>query len=163
MTDIARLVEIRGPVRENRLSDPSRVTIADYEWHIAHGPIHIWEENGIITGFSASDPRNGSIWGLFVDPAHERRGIGQALIAAACLSLADAGHRRAKLSTVAATRAERFYLRNGWIAQGSQSEARLSSRKRCERHSTGSDTLADCPLAAHVPRVRVVSGPDTRL
>jgi len=116
--DIPRLMEIRGSVRENRLSDPNRVTIADYEWHIAHGPIHIWEENGVITGLSASDPRDGSIWGLFVDPAYEGRGIGQALIAAACRSVADAGHSRAKLSTDAGTRAERFYLRNGWIAQG---------------------------------------------
>jgi GNAT superfamily N-acetyltransferase len=118
VSDIPRLIEIRGSVRENRLSDPNRVSIADYAWHIAYGPIHIWEENGVITGLSASDPRDGSIWGLFVDPAYEGRGIGQALIAAACRSVADAGHRRAKLSTVAGTRAERFYLQNGWIAQG---------------------------------------------
>jgi GNAT superfamily N-acetyltransferase len=101
VSDIPRLIEIRGSVRENRLSDPSRVTIADYEWHISHGPIHIWEEGGVIAGLSAGDPRDGSIWGLFVDPVYEGRGIGQALIAAACR-----------------TRAERFYLRNGWIARG---------------------------------------------
>jgi GNAT superfamily N-acetyltransferase len=118
VSDIPRLIEIRGSVRENRLSDPNRVTVADYEWHIAHGPIHIWEENGVITGLSASDPRDGSIWGLFVDPAYEGRGIGQALIAAACRSVANAGHRRAKLSTATGTRAERFYSQNGWIAQG---------------------------------------------
>jgi GNAT superfamily N-acetyltransferase len=118
VSDIPRLMEIRGSVRENRLSDPTRVTIADYEWHIAYGPIHIWEEKGFIAGLSASDPRDGSIWGLFVDPAYEGRGIGQALIAAACRSVAEAGHAKAKLSTDAGTRAERFYLRNGWIAQG---------------------------------------------
>jgi GNAT superfamily N-acetyltransferase len=118
VSDIPRLIEIRGSVRENRLSDPNRVTIADYEWHIVHGPIHIWEENGVTAGLSASDPRGGSIWGLFVDPIYEGRGIGQALIAAACGSVADAGHSIAKLSTVAGTRAERFYLRNGWIARG---------------------------------------------
>ena len=118
VSDIPRLTEIRGSVRENRLSDPTRVTIADYEWHIAHGPIHIWEENGVIAGLSASDPRDGSVWALFVDPDYEGRGIAQALIAAACRSVADAGHSKAKLSTVGGTRAERFYLRNGWIAQG---------------------------------------------
>ena len=116
--DIPRLVEIRGSVRENRLSDPNRVTIADYERHIAHGPIHVWEEDGVIKGLSASDPRDGSIFGLFVDPAYEGSGIGQALIAAACRSVAKAGHSMAKLSTVAGTRAERFYLRNGWITEG---------------------------------------------
>jgi ribosomal protein S18 acetylase RimI-like enzyme len=118
VSDIPRLVEIRGSVRENRLSDPRQVTIADYEWHIAHGPIHVWEEKGVIAGMSAGDRRDGSIWGLFVDPTYEGRGIGQALTAAACRSLADAGHATAKLSTDAGARAERFYLRNGWSAQG---------------------------------------------
>jgi GNAT superfamily N-acetyltransferase len=55
---------------------------------------------------------------LFVDPAFEGHGIGQALIRAACQSLAAAGHRIAKLSTDPGTRAERFYLRNGWLAKG---------------------------------------------
>src|SRR5882762_3126406 len=76
VSDIPRLMEIRGSVRENRLSDPSRVTLADYNWHIAHAPIHVWKDGGLIQGMSAGDPRDGSIWALFVDPAHEGRGIG---------------------------------------------------------------------------------------
>jgi len=116
--DIPRLMEIRGSVRENRLSDPARVTLADYNWHVAHAPIHVWEDDGVIKGMSAGDPRDGSIWALFVDPPFEGRGIGQALILAATSSIAAAGHRVARLSTDAGTRAERFYLRNGWIARG---------------------------------------------
>jgi GNAT superfamily N-acetyltransferase len=118
VSDIPRLMEIRGSVRENRLSDPSRVTIADYNWHIAHAPVHVWEDGGVIKGMSAGDPRDGSIWALFVDPAYEGGGIGQALILAACRSIAAAGHRMAKLSTEPGTRAERFYVRNGWLAKG---------------------------------------------
>ncbi len=118
LADIPALVALRASVRENRLSDPSRVTVADIEWHITHGPIHVWDEGGVLAGFSASDPRDGSIWALFVDPAHEGRGIGQALIAAACRSLAAAGHTQATLSTDGGTRAARFYARNGWVAQG---------------------------------------------
>jgi GNAT superfamily N-acetyltransferase len=117
LSDIPRLIEIRGSVRENRLGDPGRVTLDDYTWHIAHAPVHVWEE-GLIKGMSAGDPRDGSIWALFVDPAFESRGIGQALILAACRSLAAAGHRIARLSTEPGTRAERFYLRNGWLARG---------------------------------------------
>jgi GNAT superfamily N-acetyltransferase len=116
VTDIPRLREIRESVRENRLSDPSRVTLADYDWHIAHAPIHVWEDDGVIKGLSAGDPRDGSIWALFVDPTFKGRGIGQAL--AATNSIAAAGHRVAKLSTEPGTRAERFYLRNGWMAKG---------------------------------------------
>jgi ribosomal protein S18 acetylase RimI-like enzyme len=116
--DIPRIMEIRGAVRENRLSDPSRVTNADVLWQIAHSPIHLWDDGGVIKGFSAGDPRDGSIFALFVDPAFEGQEIGQALILAACRSLAAAGRRIAKLSTDPGTRAERFYLRNGWLAKG---------------------------------------------
>jgi len=118
VSDIPRLMEIRGSVRENRLSDPSRVTLADYNWHITHAPIHVWEDEGLIKGMSAGDPRDGNIWALFVDPSYEGRGIGQALIQAACKSIAAAGHRIARLSTEPGTRAEHFYLRNGWVAKG---------------------------------------------
>ena len=37
----------------------------------------------IVVGFSAGDSGDGSIWALFVDPLHESRGIGRALIDAA--------------------------------------------------------------------------------
>jgi ribosomal protein S18 acetylase RimI-like enzyme len=112
--DIPRIVEIRMGVRENRLSDPSRVTPADIAWFIEHGPIWVWDETGRVAGFSAADPRDGSMWALFVDPADEHHSIGQALLERACETLRAAGHRHATLSTDAGTRAERFYRRNGW-------------------------------------------------
>jgi len=116
--DIPRMVELRASVRENRLGDPTRVTLADYMWFIDNAAIHVWDVGDTIRGLSAGDPRDGSIWALFVDPAFEGRGIGQALIAASCAALRQAGHRSATLSTDAGTRAERFYLRNGWTPRG---------------------------------------------
>jgi hypothetical protein len=59
--DIPGLIEIRGSVRENRLVDPSHVTLADYNWFIEHATIHVWEKDNCIQGFSAGDPRDGSI------------------------------------------------------------------------------------------------------
>jgi GNAT superfamily N-acetyltransferase len=135
LSEIPRLIEIRAAVRENRLSDPSRVTLADYAWHIAHAPIHVWEDAGLIKGMSAGDPRDGSIWALFVDPAFEGQGIGQALIFATCASLAAAGHRIARLSTEPGTRAERFYLRNGWFAKGYTERGEVVFTKELERMS----------------------------
>lgn len=116
--DIPRIDAIRASVRENRLLDPLSVTHADIVWFVNHGPIHVWQEADSVQGFAAGDPRDGSVWALFVDPSSEGRGIGQALIAATCASLRQAGHRVATLRTGAGTRAERFYLRNGWTAQG---------------------------------------------
>lgn len=112
--DIPRLMALRAGVRENRLTDPSSVTAADYLWYIDKAAIWVWTENDDILGFSAADPRDGSIWALFVAPGAEGRGVGRALIQVACEALRAAGHRRTVLGTEPGTRAERFYLRNGW-------------------------------------------------
>ena len=86
-----RITEIRFAVRENQLSDPSRVTDADYHWFSENPGIWVWEEDGRILGFSAADTRDGTIWALFIDPGHEGHGIGRALLAKACDVLRQAG------------------------------------------------------------------------
>jgi ribosomal protein S18 acetylase RimI-like enzyme len=127
--DILRLTEIRGAVRENRHADPSNVTLADYSWFIDRGAIHVWEKDECIQGFSAGDPRDGSIWALFVCPAFEGRGIGQTLIDAACRSLLNAGYQNVTLSTESESRAQHFYLRNGWISKGQSSTGEVKFEK----------------------------------
>jgi ribosomal protein S18 acetylase RimI-like enzyme len=127
--DIPGLMEIRGSVRENRLIDPSHVTLADYSWFIEHATIHVWEKDNCIQGFSAGDPRDGSIWALFLHPAHEGRAVGQTLIQAACSSLLEAGYQFATLSTEPQTRAQYFYERNGWIAKGNTSTGEVKFEK----------------------------------
>ena len=61
-----RITEIRNTVKENVLLDPSRVTVADYKWFEQNPGVWVWEEDGLILGFSAADTRNGSIWALFM-------------------------------------------------------------------------------------------------
>lgn len=111
--DIPRIREIRANVRENRLSDPSRVTLEDILWFIDNPGIFVWGEDGTIVGFSAADTRNGNIWALFVDESHQHRGIGRALFGRAVAALAEAGYDRIWLTTGHGTRAERFYRRAG--------------------------------------------------
>jgi ribosomal protein S18 acetylase RimI-like enzyme len=118
--DIPRIAQIRADVQENRLSDPSKVTIADIRWFIANPGLWVWQEDGDISGFSAADPRNGYIWALFVDNAAAGRGIGRALLDRACETLKDAGFTRIWLTTDPGTRAERFYRRAGWQLIGEQ-------------------------------------------
>jgi GNAT superfamily N-acetyltransferase len=112
--DVARIFEIRTNVRENKLDDPAQVTVEDVRSFIADTGMFVWEDAGQVVGFSAPDPRDGSIWALFVDPAYEGRGIGRALFERACAVLWQAGYMRLWLTTDRGTRAEAFYRAAGW-------------------------------------------------
>ena len=112
-SDLPRITEIRMAVTENVLSNPAKIVDA-VEYLIDRDGFWVFEIDGVIAGFSSADPRDGSIFALFVDKDFEGRGAGQALLARACKALRDAGHRRAWLNTGIGTRAERFYRENGW-------------------------------------------------
>jgi GNAT superfamily N-acetyltransferase len=116
--DVTQIMHIRAGVRENRLRDPSLVTVEDVCWYVDNPGLFVWVENSKIVGFSAADPRNGSIFALFVEEAYEGRGIGQALLKRAIEVLNDAGCPRMWLTTWPGTRAERFYQRAGWRVTG---------------------------------------------
>lgn len=116
--DIARIMEIRFAVKENRLSDPGSVTVADCERFVQKGRTWVCEEGDVIVGFSASDERDGTIWALFLDPAWQGRGFGPALLDRACADLRADGFRTARLTTDPGTRAERLYRKLGWEDHG---------------------------------------------
>ena len=116
--DRERISEIRFSVKENVLRDRSRVTHDMITWFVANPGIWLWEEDGKVLGFSAADTRDGTIFALFIDPAHEGRGIGRALFAKALDSLREAGHREGSLTTQPGSRADRFYQRAGWKVLG---------------------------------------------
>ena len=130
--DIAQIMELRSNVRENRLSDPSRVTSEDVRRFIRDGEIWVWEEDGRILGFSAGDERDGWIFALFVRPGSEGRGIGRALFQRACDSLRRAGHGVMYLSTDPGTRAERFYHKAGWEDTGRNAEGEIVFARNAE-------------------------------
>jgi GNAT superfamily N-acetyltransferase len=123
--DIPALKRIRLSVQENIL-DPARVSDSDYEWFVDHGPVWVWEQGAEIMGFSAGDPRDGSVWALFVHPDWEGRGIGSALLEQACAGLSAAGHRTATLETGPNTRAAAFYRLRGWTETGLDARGELS-------------------------------------
>jgi GNAT superfamily N-acetyltransferase len=117
-TDQPRIHAIRMGVRENVLSDPSRVTEAEVAWYREQAIFLVSEAEAEIAGFTCANPQTGLIWALFVDPAHEGQGHGRALLDAALAALASAGIVQAHLTTGAGTRAERFYRRHGWRETG---------------------------------------------
>jgi GNAT superfamily N-acetyltransferase len=116
--EIDRLMEIRGAVRENRLSDPGSVTRADYEWFLTRGLVWVALAGDRIAGFSAGDPRDGTIWALFVDPECEGQGFGAVLLERACANIAAEGFEKARLFTDPGTKAARLYQKLGWQSQG---------------------------------------------
>ena len=113
--DIPAMSAIRLAVGENKLRDPSRVTpemYADYLDALGRG--WVCERDGAVAGFAYADREEGSIWALFIDPAHEGCGIGKRLLALATGYLFDHGHAKVILSTGPGTRADRFYTAQGW-------------------------------------------------
>ncbi|WAC93268.1 GNAT family N-acetyltransferase [Mycobacterium sp. Aquia_213] len=64
---------------------------------------------------------SGEIWSLYVDPVYWGSGVSDALLAAGCSRLNQAGHEEAFLWVLATNmRARRFYERHGWTTDGVQ-------------------------------------------
>ncbi len=126
LQDIPRMSEIRLAVRENQLSNPGRITRADYEDFVTgRGRSWVLEQDGQIVGFSAADGENATIWALFVDPAHEGRGHGRKLLAAAVDWLWSRGATSIGLDTAPQTRADRLYRAGGWLVVGTSPHGEL--------------------------------------
>jgi GNAT superfamily N-acetyltransferase len=117
-SDRGRISEIRFSVKENILRDRTRVTHEMVTWFMENPGIWLWDEDGKVLGFSAADTRDGSIFALFIDPAHEGQGIGRALFAKALDCLREAGHSTGHLTTQPGSRADRFYQKAGWKVIG---------------------------------------------
>lgn len=118
--DIDAMHVVRCAVRENRLSRPDRITPDDYRAMLERdGRGWVAEVDGRIVGFAVADVRRFNVWALFVDPEHERRGIGLALHDVMMVwFFAQPGVERVWLTTAPGTRAEGFYRRAGWRACG---------------------------------------------
>ena len=128
--DILRLLEIRDSVGESRFTDPAGVASADVHRLIEDRAMWVWPEpDGLVAGFAAADVRDGAVSALFVAPGHEGKGIGRALLRAACDSLAAAGYNAATLSTDPGGQAERHYRAAGWTAIGRNAKGELVFQK----------------------------------
>ena len=130
LVDRPRISEVRLAVRENRLSQASVAKVDETaDWIFANAAFWVWEEDGAIQGFAVADPRDGTIFGLFIHPDYEGRGIARALLPRACADLRAAGFAAATLTTGPGTRAERFYRENGWAETGRRDDGEIFFRK----------------------------------
>ncbi|SHG96793.1 GNAT family N-acetyltransferase [Massilia sp. CF038] len=117
-SDIPAMSAIRLAVKENVLSDPTRVTTRMYEDYLdLLGRGWVAEIDGAIVGFSYANSTDASIWALFIAPAFEGRGLARRLLALAVSWLFEQGQPAVRLSTGARTRAAQFYALQGWTVE----------------------------------------------
>lgn len=127
--DIPQIQWVRNAVKENVLSDPSRVTDADCrEFLEDRGKGWVAEVAGTIRGFAIADLKDDNIWALFVHPDSEGRGLGKALHAEMLNWYFDQGKDEVWLSTDPGTRAETFYRLQGWRETGIRSNGEIEFR-----------------------------------
>jgi GNAT superfamily N-acetyltransferase len=109
---------IRLAVRENALSDSTRIDESSYTPFVNDDAAWVAESGSDIIGFAALDMRNGSVWALFVDPLAEGLGAAKALHDRMLEFARQGGLQSLFLTTTSGTRAERFYRQKGWQEAG---------------------------------------------
>lgn len=113
--DIPRIQVVRHLVKENILSNPALVTDQDCDDYInQRGKGWVAEVDGIIIGFAIVDLVDHNVWALFLDPAHEKQGIGRQLHDTMLDWYFQQTDTTLWLSTSPGTRAEAFYRKAGW-------------------------------------------------
>lgn len=99
--------------RDAMLAHPDAIELPLQQ--IARGRVFVSEQDGVVVGFAAVEPRadgESELDALFVDPEMQRRGIGRSLLAH-CAKFAQAQGSRA-LHVVGNPHAEDFYVACGF-------------------------------------------------
>ncbi|MBD1582617.1 GNAT family N-acetyltransferase [Pseudoalteromonas sp. S16_S37] len=123
--DITQMHQIRMAVKENMLTSTA-ITQAHYIPEIEQtGKGWVVEVDDEILGFGIANKQTRSIWALFVDPNHEGKGFGKALLNQMVNWLWQEGVTTIQLGTDPNTRAEQLYLKAGWQCKGLQSDGEL--------------------------------------
>ena len=128
--DVPGIQRVRHSVRENVLTSCviTDEEVVDYLERFGRGWVVVDDANEVIA-FAVGDARDGNIWALFVDPAHEARGHGRRLHDEMVAWLWSRGLDRLWLTTMPDTRAQRFDERAGWVNKGLQPSGELRFEK----------------------------------
>ncbi len=116
--DVPAMHRIRCAVRENPLSDSTRIDEMSYLPFLSDGAGWVAENAAGIIGFAVVDAATKSVWALFVDPKAEGLGAGRALHERMLDWSRQRGLQSLFLTTTAGTRAARFYRQQGWKEAG---------------------------------------------
>ena len=124
--DIPEIGRVRMSVKENRLDSLSSLRPGDTE-RMLNGDGRGWvvEVAGRIVGFAIADLSGTNVYALFVEPEHERRGIGLLLHDTMIDWFFSSNVDNVWLSTDPETRAEAFYRKAGWTAVGKETNGEV--------------------------------------
>lgn len=114
-SDLEAIMDVRFSVKENVLSNPDLVTVADCEDFIfrrGKGWVCVVDEK--VVGFSIVDLVENNIWALFVRPEFAQQGIGKQLHNLMLDWYFAQTQKTVWLGTDPGTRAETFYRKSGW-------------------------------------------------
>lgn len=115
LSDLEAIMDVRFSVKENVLSNPDLVTIADCEDFIfRRGKGWVCVVDGKVVGFSIVDLVENNIWALFVRPEFAQQGIGKQLHNLMLDWYFNQTQETVWLGTDPGTRAETFYRKSGW-------------------------------------------------
>lgn len=118
-TDVPQILLVRNSVKENILPDASALSDDHCEESITvRGKGWVCEENGQILGFAIADLQDHMVWGMFVRPEYEEKGIGKELHRLMMDWYFSQTSEAVWTSTAQRTRATIFYNQHGWKAVG---------------------------------------------
>jgi GNAT superfamily N-acetyltransferase len=124
--DIGKMHGIRVAVKENRLSDPNRISSLDYEKNLKErGKVWVCEIEAQVIRFAIVDLFESKIWALFVDPIFEGKSVGRKLQQLMLNWYFKQTENTIWLGTSPGTRAEQFYRKTGWKATGTHSNGEI--------------------------------------
>jgi GNAT superfamily N-acetyltransferase len=119
LNDIPQIQVVRNSVNENPLSDPALVPDSDVQDYITRrGKGWVCEMNGTIVGFSIVSVMDKNVWALFIQPGHDKMGIGRQLHDTMMDWYFSQTAATIWLGTAPGTRAEQFYRKAGWTETG---------------------------------------------
>jgi GNAT superfamily N-acetyltransferase len=123
--DVPAIFAVRTSVTENALTieelterGVTNASVAASFTKDSKGWVAVYDSE--IIGFSIADRKDSSLFGLFVLPIFEARGVGSELLKRALVWLSDNGSERVWLHTAPKTKAAAFYQRRGWVQTGTR-------------------------------------------
>ena len=124
--DVPQIQVVRHSVKENILSNPALVTDEDcIEFLTVRGKGWVCEADNTIAGFAIADLKEYNIWALFLHPDFEGKGIGKELHRLMMDWYFSQTNHTAWLGTAPDTRAQEFYMQQGWKNAGTVNKGEI--------------------------------------